>query len=410
MPGTGTEVLSYPSDSPRSVSARVASRVREFGGAYIDGQGYLTVYLTNLAREEFARRALTNELLASGRESPDMRVRYGRYTFDELWRWKTALRPLLTMSGVALLTVDERLNRVRIATSGSTVALARLIPRFGVPRGAVYIEATARVIEAGSVDTGLRPAVGGLRIAGFFEQAGVTYTVICSYGLNVRDFADTVHRYMVVASHCVQHAPPVGGYIHANVYQPDTTALRANLIGGVVTNPPFVAGGSCPSGGFCRASDAALVRVADGVATSIGSVARPVDSAFLPQIYGPTTIDPNQPTFSLSGYTEALVGDTVDKVGSSTGWTTGVVTALCADVNIDGYIRTCSGVVSAGVGRGDSGAPVMFRNARGKYYVAGIVFGLTDNGPDGVSGREYYFSTWQAISDDLAGFPGLGVR
>jgi hypothetical protein len=215
---------------------------------------------------------------------------------------------------------------------------------------------------------------------------------------------------MVVASHCVQHAPPAGGYIGANVYQPDTTALRANLIGTVFTNPSFVGGGTCPSGLFCRASDAALVRVAPGVATTIGAVARPVGRAVLPQIYGPTAIDPSRPAFGLSGYTEALVGDTVDKIGSSTGWTAGAVTAVCADVNINGYVRTCSGVVSAGAGRGDSGAPVMFRNARLRYYVAGIVFGLTPDGADGVSGHQYYFSTWQSISDDLAGFPGLGVR
>jgi hypothetical protein len=87
-----------------------------------------------------------------------------------------------------------------------------------------------------------------------------------------------------------------------------------------------------------------------------------------------------------------------------------VVTAVCADVNIGGYIRTCSGVVSGGAGLGDSGAPVMYKNARERYYVEGIVFGLTENGPDGVSGHQYYFSPWQSVSDDLAGFAGLGVR
>jgi hypothetical protein len=39
-----------------------------------------------------------------------------------------------------------------------------------------------------------------------------------------------------------------------------------------------------------------------------------------------------------------------------------------------------------------------------------MVFGLTADGPDGVSGHRYYFSPWQSISDDLAGFAGLGVR
>jgi hypothetical protein len=42
--------------------------------------------------------------------------------------------------------------------------------------------------------------------------------------------------------------------------------------------------------------------------------------------------------------------------------------------------------------------------------MAGMVFGLDVTGADQMSGRQYYFSTWQSISDDLAGFAGLGVR
>lgn len=407
-PTGGTQAPSY-TDGARSISARVASRVPEFGGVYIDGRGYLTAYVTDLSRGTLTRKTLINELLATGRESPDMRMRFGRYSYIELWRWQNALRPLLA-NGVVLITIDERTNRLQIATTGSPAALVKQVLRFGVPRDAVEIVTAPLIVEAGSVDGGQRPAVGGLRVTGYFEQTDTTYSITCSYGPNVRDFADTVHHYMVVASHCVQHMPPVGGYVNANVYQPDPTALRANLVGSVSANPPFLSGGTCPAGRWCRGSDAALVRIEPGVATTLGAVARPVGRVFLPQIYGPTAIDPGQPTFALAGYTEALVGDTVDKVGGATGWTGGVVTAVCADVNINNYIRTCSGVVSGGAGIGDSGAPVMFRNARNRYYVAGMVFGLTPDGADGVSGHQYYFSTWQSISDDLAGFAGLGVR
>ena len=408
VPTTTLWPASYTNDS-RAISIRVAARVPEFGGAYIDGQGYLIAYVTDLSRATITQQTVINELLASGRESPTMRLRYGRYSYGELLLWKNALRPLLT-NGVVMLTVDERTNRIVVATTGAPAVLATKIARYGVPMGAVTIQSVPRIVQAGSVDGVLRPAVGGLRIQGFFEQSSVTWTTYCSYGTNVRDFADTVHHYMVVASHCVQHSPPVGGYVGANVYQPDTVALRANLVGTVVANPPFVGGGSCPATMLCRASDAALVQIEPGVPTTLGAVARPAGRVFLPRIYGPTEIDQTQPTFTLSGYTEALVGDTVDKVGSVTGWTGGVVTALCADVVIDGYIRTCSGVVSGGAGIGDSGAPVMFKNLRGRYYVAGILFGLTVDGTDGVSGRQYYFSTWQSVSDDLAGFSGLGVR
>jgi hypothetical protein len=396
-------------DAPRTISERVAAHVKEFGGAYIDAQG-ITIYLTDLSRAHDAREALAHELSAGGRETVSMRIRRGQYAFADLWRWKRALRSLLTLPGVAVVAVDERSNRLLVETTGNTSSLSAQIERLGVPRDAVSIEPTARVTQAGTIEVSVRPAVGGIRIAGFFSQASVAYTVICSYGPNVRNFADTVHHYMVVASHCVQHAPPVGGFIGANVYQPDTTAPRTNLIGTVVANPPYVAGGSCPAGALCRASDAALVRVATGVTTTLGAVARPTGRVFLPAIYGPTTISATQPTFALAGYTVSLVGDTVDKVGSATGWTAGLVTATCADVNISGYIRTCSGIVSAGAGRGDSGAPVLFKNALGRYYVAGMLYGFTDNGSDGQSGNQYFFSPWQGISDDLAGTTGLGVR
>src|ERR1700722_2774620 len=50
VPAGGTPGLSA-ADVPRSISARVATHVHEFGGAYIDGHGSLTVYLTNLSSE-----------------------------------------------------------------------------------------------------------------------------------------------------------------------------------------------------------------------------------------------------------------------------------------------------------------------------------------------------------------------
>jgi hypothetical protein len=396
--------------APRTISGRVSLLIPEFGGAYIDHDGYLTVYLTDLAREADVRKTLASELLASGRESPAIRVRRGQYAFADLWRWQRAMRALLVLPGVTMLSIDERANRVRMATTGGAPALAAQVQRAGVPMGAVLIDATARAEEAGSLDGSLRPAIAGLRVSGFFQQSAVTYTIICSYGPNVRDFADTLHHYMIVASHCAQNSPPVGGFVGANIYQPDTTNPTANLIGTVVTNPPFVSGGSCPAGALCRASDAALVRIASGVSATLGAVARTVAPTYLPSVYGSTTISTTQPTFTLAGYTESLVGDTVSKVGGATGWTVGVVTGTCADINIGGYIRTCSGVVSAGAGRGDSGAPVIFENARGKYYIEGVLFGFIDNGADGQSGNQYFFSNWTAVSDDLAGFAGLAVR
>src|SRR5436309_1264765 len=78
----------------------------------------------------------------------------------------------------------------------------------------------------------------------------------------------------------------------------------------------------------------------------------------------------------------STVGATVNKVGRTTGWTQGQVTATCVTVNVFGSLITqvCQDVVSAGVGGGDSGSPVFAIASGTDVQLRGILWGGTLDG------------------------------
>jgi hypothetical protein len=90
--------------------------------------------------------------------------------------------------------------------------------------------------------------------------------------------------------------------------------------------------------------------------------------------------------FTISGEASgnASIGATLNKVGRTTGWTAGNVTASCVDVNVSGsdITQLCQDIVAAGVGGGDSGSPVFqIKNlATGEVTLYGILWGGYSDG------------------------------
>lgn len=130
-------------------------------------------------------------------------------------------------------------------------------------------------------------------------------------------------------------------------------------------------------------------------------------------VYGSLTIEAGDPRIGIGGVvTDLFVGDSIDKIGRTTGWTYGYVANTCRDINVlsgDGstFTTLCAGVVQAGAGGGDSGAPVFWQGTNGQYVMAGVLFGGLRN-YDAQSGTEYYFSNWRYVSYDLTGsYSGL---
>src|SRR5439155_20683672 len=112
----------------------------------------------------------------------------------------------------------------------------------------------------------------------------------------------------------------------------------------------------CPHGRVCRYSDSNFSQGADGVAFTLGSIAK--------------TTGPNNGsldiagTFTIGGDGPATVGQTANKVGRTTGWGQGVVTRTCTNTGVSGsnIVLLCQDFVENGaaqiVAGGDSGSPV----------------------------------------------------
>jgi hypothetical protein len=91
----------------------------------------------------------------------------------------------------------------------------------------------------------------------------------------------------------------------------------------------------------------------------------------------------------------AAVGQTVNKVGRTTGWTQGLVTNTCVNTGVSGsnIVQLCQTFVSAGVGGGDSGSPV-FRGTSSVTLV-GILWGGNS------SGTQFVYSPIANIEQEL---------
>jgi hypothetical protein len=141
-------------------------------------------------------------------------------------------------------------------------------------------------------------------------------------------------------------------------YQPAPTSA-AERIGTEFRDPGFWSGSPCPSGRLCRYSDANFARYDAGVNVALGRIART-------EFPGSITLDPFAADFRIvSEATFPMGGERLEKVGRTTGWTSGTVTNTCVNVSpVDsngsdlGITLLCQDIYSAGSNPGDSGSPV----------------------------------------------------
>jgi hypothetical protein len=115
-------------------------------------------------------------------------------------------------------------------------------------------------------------------------------------------------------------------------------------------------------------SDALRARYASGTTSALGKIARTTGAN-----NGSLTLNGN---FTIAHEGTAVVGQAVSKVGRTTGWTRGPVSATCVNVNVNGsnITQLCQTLVSAGVGGGDSGSPA-FRGTGSNVTLLGILWG-----------------------------------
>ncbi len=362
--------------SMRSIDDELVQIGREipgFGGVFYDGEGRPAVYLLD---PEGVGAAAVKSLGA------DVRVLQGDYEFERLVAWRNDLRPLLGLPGVSFLDADEGRNRVVVGVD-SQAELGRLereILTKGIPREAVVFQEAAPFEDLATLRDKLRPAPGGAQIA--FSN------FLCTLGFNA--YRGNVFGF-VVNSHCTNVRGEVDG---TRYFQSLPTS---GAIGTEIADPAFSTAPPCPAGRRCRRSDAAFAKYDKTSLGGLGKIARTLSGS---TEVGSTTLKNPAARLSITARTGSpLQGDTVHKIGRTTGWTFGTVIQTCVEANNGTDITMfCQSIVRAGSGGGDSGSPVFYSLSGNKARLVGILWG---GRTDPVLGTLYAFSPLENIEEEL---------
>jgi hypothetical protein len=346
--------------------ATVAKQVPGFGGMFFDQDGTLQVYMlgqkgpVNEALMTSLDDVITREVGRGERlSSSGVEILEGQYDFLDLHRWQQQMSPaVLALPEVVFTDIDETTNRLRIGVTdspGMTKAVEEYLSNLGVPREAVLIsEAKPVTLELRSRR---RPLRGGLQInfGGF----------LCTLGFPAVRQGITG---FVTNSHCTN----TQGGVQGTVYHQPSASGNTNRIGQEVADPTYFTGGSCPAGRRCRFSDSSFARVphpsGPAVTTTLGTIARPPVNSIT---WNGVDI------FQITAEAAPVVGQSVTKVGRTTGRTSGMVQQTCANFNVAGSTITqlCQSRASFESAGGDSGSPVFRITSLPNVTLVGIHWG-----------------------------------
>lgn len=361
---------------------QLTRQVPGFGGYYFDAQGDLNVYLTDLRQEAAARAAVAD--VARNRPQPAAHpfsrpaaiiIRQGQYDFPQLDAWRGSLRAAFSIAGIQFLDVDETANRVRVGVSSADAAaqVRSLAGRLGVASGALVVD----VVPAGepilTVRDYIRPTEGGLEIV---RSDGAQ----CTLGLNIWYANPNVGipagtAGFLTASHCSTTSGANDGTVFSQ------GGVR---IGTERWDPPFfdnTQNTRCPLNRHCRWSDVSFFTYDAGVSWQLGAIARTDFYGLGPWNAGSLDINSSTPRWALNSGVTPVVGQYLDKVGRTTGWTSGSVARTCADYpQLGDHVILCQDEVNAYADNGDSGSPVFQWGYTSNVSAAGIVWYKTGTG------------------------------
>ncbi len=342
------------------------------------------------------------------------------YTIGELSGWHASLRERVwDIQEVVSLDLDERRNRLRIGVEGVTAIRDKvysLADDLQIPEEAIVIYedeivdilppspvspelprgdyAYATSSHLGTLREPLPPAVGGTEI--------IIPNSACTLGFGVR-LAGEVG--IVTNSHCTGEQNAVDGAEFLYTVDEELLAVETRDPGNV-SDPDDIRRCETQFRGFavdlCRYSDAAYA-TGRSVAIAVGLIARPKQitqgSALIV-----IEIDEDNPYFKITGTNSVLVGEIVNKVGRTTGWTAGPVTGTCRDISLFTpadlrWVLLCDTEAFFYGGGGDSGSPVFIRKGQDSDYVE--LLGIHWGGGQVLK----YFSPIGAVFDEV--FPEL---
>ncbi len=407
------------------VFLQLAARHDGFAGAYLDPDGGLVLLSTRPDEARAAAGVIVDDLLglvtldersAQSYRDREATVEAAAFDFLELAAFRLAVEQTLAESfAVVSLDVDERENRVAVgvdeAAGVSLGALSAALGALGIPADAVTVEMTS-ALEFVSGSPGIRPPfiaatgqgsplpllsdlvrpiAGGVQIK--TPDSGPNG---CTLGVPVwHGSSGNQQLGFLTASHCTVI---VGYDNNAQFGQP----VGSTLISIEHEDPPLLNCGSSYSTN-CEVTDAALVDFTAQTQVRPGEVYLTNSSSSS----GPGGRTVTGQSVPLSPAT-AFVGQSVNKVGRTTGWTTGQVTGTCVSGQIgslthpDLVQRTtqykCYTQTNLWVEVGDSGS-ALFSFIYDPDPETGRFHGiLSARSPSGTSS---YFVSWAAIDNAL---------
>lgn len=304
-------------------------------------------------------------------------VRYVRYSYDQLAGWRARAREMLFPSGdLHFLDIREQENRIvaGLSAEASAERIWDLLHSSGIPRRAVHFVSAAPSVPTTSLRDAHEVPRGGHQIE--FGDASV-----CTLALAGRFGAS---RAYVTSSHCTLETGEATGTVHTQ---------GGVQIGHEIYDPAYASHLSgCPDSFSCRYSDVAIgVFDADRL-WHPGQLAHPV--ARNPN-GASVELLPHQPALPIRGEVAYPVGgETLSKIGRTTGWTFGPVTGTCQDIRVGGtnVVLLCQDRVTAGVDGGDSGAAV-FAHHGDEAVLYGVLWGRM--------GDDFLFSSLYNIREDI---------
>ncbi len=327
--------------------------------------------------------------------------RQGQFSFSELVAWEKTLFPKLRMvPGFLSIDADEAQNRVvvRVASQDVNAAIYQVANDLGAASTMLTIEVGQRAQMLHTLSARIRPTSAGYQISNDISQ-------LCTLGWNVH--ATYVGEGFLTASHC-NYGPLGQGGTNGYRHQPTVGNGSQNRLGWVHTNPAWTrTDAECGGITICALADAMFVKYANTPADT--GAKRVAYTDVLGQNYGAGSLEAHGWFTNTYGPQDAYVGQTVDKVGRTTGWTRGTVAATCEyqpvyEVGGDTTLVLCAArMTGSRVGGGDSGAPVFWLVQGNWYFHVGILFAGTTgrNGETCTSGCEIWFSSWSNIVSHL---------
>lgn len=291
---------------------------------------------------------------------------------------KAQMRDVLTLPNVVFLDENAACSciLVGIANPSAAIAVQNFASAHGVPASVVQTTPVRRFVRHQSLLDNIRPIKGGLQIQ---NRDRGTCTMMATVFHHAR-----AKKGLITNSHCTKTQNGVDG---TEFYQPGGALFGGDFVAREVIDPPLTnAIAGCPAARLCRRSDAAFAEFDQSTAGIVGQLARPQ------HMCGPPACDQamssNTDVLTIIGLGgAAAVGEFRHKIGRTTGWTNGLVTNDCVDINVSnddgtdsGVTMLCQNIVGGSAGHGDSGSPIFELLQNNRVVLAGIMWGGAEDG------------------------------